>query len=59
MSSPPMLIVTVVVSVPSWSNWDGLGPPLTFCGAVMSSVVAPLQLASRSGAWIAAATRWA
>ena len=60
MSLPPMLKVTTWVSASSESNWGGLGPGVTPCGAVMSSVSAPEQLASRNAGWPSlGAARWA
>jgi hypothetical protein len=40
-------------------NCGGFGPSIsTFCGLVMSTVVAPLQLASRNVSPIPGAARW-
>ena len=50
MSLPPMPTVTTVVPTVRASNCGGLGPGLTFCGAVMSPVSAPLQLTSAKDA---------
>ena len=46
MSFPPMVMVTASVSALSESNWGGLGPGVTPCAWVMSSVSAPEQVAS-------------
>ena len=46
MSLPPIPIVTNLVSPLSASTWGGFVPPVTDCGPVMLSVVAPLQLTS-------------
>jgi hypothetical protein len=47
MSLPPIWIVTILVFALSELNCGGLGPSgSTFCGFVMSSVSAPLQLGS-------------
>ncbi len=51
MSLPPIVTVTSAVSAVRRSNCGGFGPGETSCGAVMSSVVAPLQLASRNSGY--------
>jgi len=49
MSLPPIWSVTIRVCFVSELNWGGFGPSgSTFCGLVMSSVSAPLQLGSVS-----------
>src|SRR4051812_34834554 len=49
MSFPPMLIETTLVVESSELNWGGFGPSIsTLWGCVMWSVLAPLQLGSRS-----------
>jgi hypothetical protein len=49
MSLPPIVSETTSVLASSESNCGGLGPPISIsCGLVMSSVVAPLQVGSRS-----------
>ena len=50
MSLPPMLSVTSAVSADSELSCGGFGPGETFCVAVMWSVRAPLQVASRYSA---------
>ena len=51
MSLPPMVSVTSSLSVDSELSCGGFGPPgETFCAANMSSVSAPLQVASRYSA---------
>jgi hypothetical protein len=50
MSLPPIEIVTSSVSDESASTCGGFSPSVTFCGPVMFSVVAPLQLTSRNSA---------
>ena len=58
MSFPPISRVTSWVWALRRSNCGGFGPGVTFCGFVMSSVVAPLQVASWNEATCsAAATR--
>jgi hypothetical protein len=47
MSLPPIINVTSSVSAETESSWGGLGPGETFWGANMSSVSAPLHVASR------------
>lgn len=43
MSLPPMVSVTSDSEPSRTSSCGGFGPAFTSCGAVMSSVVAPLQ----------------
>ena len=59
MSLPPICSVTICVSVVSALNCGGLGPGVTSCDAVMSSVFAPLHEASASERPSVAAARCA
>jgi len=51
MSLPPISSVTSAVSAVSESNCGGFGPGVTFCGAVMSPVLAPLHVGSANSGY--------
>jgi hypothetical protein len=59
MSLPPICSDTVCTEASSALNCGGFGPGVTFCAAVMSSVLAPLQDTSVSDRPSWAAARWA
>ena len=59
MSLPPIVMLTTAVSTSSESNCGGFGPGLTPWVWVMSSVSAPLHVASRRGSPMRGMARWA